>query len=41
MPQFGFYMAGPAFRVLGGPLGLLLAWDPKDRGPDAADDIDP
>jgi len=40
MPQFGFYMAGVSVPVVGGPLGLLLAWDPHDRGPSAADDLD-
>jgi hypothetical protein len=39
MPQFGFYLAGAAVAGAG-RLGLLLAWDPTDRGPDAADDID-
>jgi hypothetical protein len=39
MPQFGFYMAGVG--LLGaGRFGLLLAWDPKERGPTAADSID-
>ena len=39
MSQFGFYMAGAG--VVGiGRAGLLLAWDPNDRGPSAADDID-
>lgn len=40
MPQFGFYMAGASVPIVGGPLGLLLAWDPHDRGPAAADEID-
>jgi hypothetical protein len=39
MPQFGFYMAGASVPVVGGPLGLLLAWDPHNRGPSAADDL--
>jgi hypothetical protein len=39
MPQFGFYMAGAGVAALG-RAGLLLAWDPHDRGPSAADDID-
>jgi hypothetical protein len=39
MPQFGFYMAGGAAAGVG-RLGLLMAWDPLDRGPSAADDID-
>jgi hypothetical protein len=39
MAQFGFYMAGVG--TLGaGRAGLLLAWDPSDQGPDAADEID-
>lgn len=39
MAQFGFYMAGAA--VLGiGRLGLLMAWNPSNRPPDAVDDID-
>ncbi len=36
MAQFGFYMAGAATGV--GALGLLIAWDRNDRGPEAADD---
>jgi hypothetical protein len=39
MAQFGFYMAGVG--TLGaGRTALLLAWDPSDRGPGAADEID-
>jgi hypothetical protein len=39
MAQVGFYMAGVGVAG-GGRAGLLLAWDPDDRGPGAADDID-
>ncbi len=39
MPQFGFYMAGVGAAAIG-RAGLLLAWDPHDRGPGAADEID-
>jgi hypothetical protein len=38
MPQFGFYMAGVGIAYTGRD-GLLIAWDPNDRGPSAADDI--
>lgn len=39
MAQFGFYMAGAG--VVGiGRAGLLLAWDPNDLGPTAAEQID-
>ena len=39
MSQFGFYMAGIGVSAIG-RAGLLLAWDPNDRGLSAADDID-
>jgi hypothetical protein len=39
MAQFGFYMAGVGVAG-GGRAGLLLAWNPNDRGPGAADEID-
>ncbi|MDF5758361.1 hypothetical protein [Spongiactinospora sp. TRM90649] len=39
MPQFGFYMAG-ASVVTVGRLGLLIAWDPFDKGPAGADELD-
>jgi len=39
MSQFGFYMAGTGIVGIG-RAGLLLAWDPNDRGPGAADDFD-
>jgi len=39
MSHFGFYMAGVGVVGIGRE-GLLLAWDPNDRGPDAADDLD-
>jgi hypothetical protein len=32
-------MAGISAPIVGGPLGLLIAWDPHDRGPSAADDL--
>ena len=39
MPQFGFYMAGVGVAG-GGRAGLLLAWNPNDRDPSTADEID-
>jgi hypothetical protein len=39
MAQFGFYIAGVGVAGIG-RAGLLLAWDPNDRGPSAADGID-
>ena len=39
MSQFGFYMAGAGIVGIG-RAGLLLAWDPTDRGPEAADGFD-
>jgi hypothetical protein len=39
MSQFGFYMAGAGISAIG-RAGLLLAWDPNDLGPSAADGID-
>jgi hypothetical protein len=40
MAQFGFYMAqvSLASPIFFGRLGVLIAWDPKNRGPSAADD---
>jgi hypothetical protein len=39
MASFGFYLAGVGAAAIG-RLGLLLAWDPADRGPSAVDDLD-
>jgi hypothetical protein len=39
MSQVGFYMAGAGIVGIG-RAGLLLAWDPNDLGPSAADGID-
>jgi hypothetical protein len=39
MPQFGFCMAGIGTVGIG-RAGLLLAWDPSNQGPDAADALD-
>ena len=39
MPQFGFYMAGAGIAAAG-RAGLLIAWNPADRDPSIADEID-
>jgi hypothetical protein len=40
MPKFAFYMAGVSVLDAGRAV-LLLAWDPADQGPSAADNLDP